>query len=255
MIKARKRSKRNLLIGFGFSLLILLLSSGVSYFSIKQLLDSQQWVEHTAQVNAELDNLMSRMKDAETGQRGYLLTGDDVFLEPYTGAKNDVTVFFDKVRSLTRDNPSQQRDFPLLDKLIEEKFELIAKTINDKKKGIPPTEITLLKGKAIMDSIRTVTKVMVKRESDLMVIRNAKLDKFAASTPILIVLVALIAMIVTIVFYIKVKNDGEASVALREKLLKKEKDTSKQIEVIDGVAKKIADGDYSARVKDTDLRT
>ncbi len=78
--------KRNLQIGFGFSLLLLIISSVASYISIESLISSAERVNHTNLVIGELENTISATKDAETGQRGYLLTGRDEFLDPNNGA-------------------------------------------------------------------------------------------------------------------------------------------------------------------------
>lgn len=253
MKNIHRRSKRNLLIGFGFSLLILIISSGLSYLSITQLLDSQQWVEHTALVESNLESLISRMKDAETGQRGFLLTEDETFLTPYTGARADVATFLTTAQILTRDNQAQQNDFAKLENLIEQKLNLIDKSITDKRRGIPATVPALLKGKSIMDSIRMLIKVMVVREQKLMITRNARMNKFATYTPIIIGIAALIAMLITVLFYYRVEKDARLAIDLQNELLRKEEKKQKQITAIGDIAEKIAKGDYSSRVDRSDL--
>jgi hypothetical protein len=71
--------KRNLIIGFGFSLLLLVISSVASFMSIRNLVKSSEQVEHTNQVIRGLDKVIANLVNAETGQRGYLLTGDEAF--------------------------------------------------------------------------------------------------------------------------------------------------------------------------------
>ncbi|MBE9601230.1 CHASE3 domain-containing protein [Pedobacter sp. MC2016-24] len=254
MQKIHRSSKRNLVLGFGISLFLLLLSSGISYFSISQLMESQRWVEHTTQVRSALNNLISLMKDAETGQRGYLLTGDDTFLEPYNGAKAQVLEFYSEVQQLTRDNQSQQHDLPLMEKLIEEKFSIIERTISEKKRGLPPTINILVRGKVIMDSTRVLIKVMNTREANLMLTRKAKLNKFTAFTPIFIGFASLIGMLITLFFYRRIQQNTEASSMLEQQLSEKKKTTERQIEVISNVANKISAGDYHVRVDEEDLK-
>ena len=79
--------KRNLLIGFGVSLLILIISSVASYLSIQNLLESQEEVRHTRSIVTKLEQTISIAKDAETGQRGFLITSQSDFLEPYNGSQ------------------------------------------------------------------------------------------------------------------------------------------------------------------------
>jgi len=253
MKKQYKNAKRNLLIGFGFSTLVLLLSSVVSYVSLSQLLESQNWVKHTNEVEAGLATIVSKMKDAETGQRGYLLTGNEVFLDPYKGSREVVSEYFNEVRVLTSDNETQQRDFPKLEQLINEKYEVIDGTIAGKRKGLAINEATLLRGKQVMDSIRLVIKVMGDREKALMSQRNARMDKFAATTPIAIALGALIAMAITIFFYFKVLKDDQLANAIKQELEDTERRTKKGIDVINDAAKKIAEGDYTVRIDKKDM--
>jgi CHASE3 domain sensor protein len=80
--------KRNLLIGFSASLLILIISSTASFVSIQNLLVSADLVNHTHQGINELRDIRTAVIDAETGQRGYLLTGDEDFLEPYRNSRH-----------------------------------------------------------------------------------------------------------------------------------------------------------------------
>src|SRR3984885_6470347 len=90
-----------IMLGFGAALAALVVSALVSYRSTTQLLDASQSVTHTYEVLTELETLLSLMKDAETGQRGYLLTGVKSYLEPYTAARNKVKDEFDELRNLT----------------------------------------------------------------------------------------------------------------------------------------------------------
>jgi len=253
MKKQYKNAKRNLLIGFGFSTFVLLLSSIASYVSLSQLLKSQNWIKHTNEVEVGLANIVSKMKDAETGQRGYLLTGNEIFLDPYKGSREAVREYFNEVRTLTTDNETQQKDFPKLEDLINEKYEVIDATIAEKRKGLAVNETTLLQGKQVMDSIRLMIKVMGDREKVLMTQRNSRMDKFAASTPITIAFGALIAMAITIFFYFKVLKDDQIATSIKQELEDTERRTKKGIDVINDAAKKIAEGDYTVRIDKKDM--
>jgi CHASE3 domain sensor protein len=249
----RKRSKTNIRLSFSLSLIILLLSSIASYFSITKLLDSEKWVDHTFKVQERLDFVLSRMKDAETGQRGYLLTGDKIFLEPYTSSQQEVTDAVGDVEILTLDNPAQQKDFPNLRSLIEKKYQLIKRTVVEKERGIQVTTGVLLDGKYTMDSLRVFIKGMQERENVLLKERQSRMSAFVTYSPVLIALGALISICITLYFYFLVQRDFRETVRLEEELIRQEKDTRQQIEVIGAVAKKIADGDYEVRIKESDL--
>ncbi|MET1055626.1 MAG: CHASE3 domain-containing protein [Pedobacter sp.] len=245
--------KRNIRLGLGISLAALIISSAASYLSIRKLLESDRWVDHTFKVIQNLDNIISRLKDAETGQRGYLLTADPVFLEPYTGSKDDVMELIDHVQLLTSDNASQQKDIPYLQQLIEKKYVFITRTIANRRRGIPVTEAELLSGKAIMDQIRKQIQTMEKRENTLLAARISKMDRFAMFTPILILLASVVALVVTYAFYRRMKNNLADNERLQELLEQREESTEKNIKVISDLAEQIAKGNYEVRIKDSDL--
>src|ERR1700759_4785454 len=102
----RTRLTRSLQIGFGVSLLVLIISAIASYGSIENLIESAHEVDHTNAVIAKLEYTLSIMKDAETGQRGYLLSGDTDFLQPYHGASEKALRVVKEFRRLTIDNPA-----------------------------------------------------------------------------------------------------------------------------------------------------
>jgi CHASE3 domain sensor protein len=110
--------KRNLVIGFGVSLLLLIISSVASYTSIRKLTESARLVDHTNEVIQKLEEALSVLKDAETGQRGFLLTGDERFLKPYLGAYDSALNTVKYVKRLTFDNPAQQNEVRLLEEVI-----------------------------------------------------------------------------------------------------------------------------------------
>lgn len=246
--------KRNIILGLGISLTTLIISSVASYISIQKLVESDYWVDHTFKVIQDLDYVLSRIKDAETGQRGYLLSGDPVFLEPYNGSKQDILDHIDHVQLLTADNNSQQKEFPVLQELIRDKYAFIHGTIADRKAGRPVTTARLLYGKGIMDKIRQKVLLMEHREQKLMLSRTARVSAFATYTPILIVFASILAMIITYAFYRRMRSNLDDTQRLQDELEKKEQDTEKHIKVISELAEQISKGNYDIRVKDSDLK-
>src|SRR6266700_4094973 len=97
----KKSLTRNLAIGFGFSLLILLGSSVASFFSIQNLLNSSYLVNHTYEVISNLNDVIAPIREAETSQQGYLITSDPVFLEPFHGSFEESISALEHVKTLT----------------------------------------------------------------------------------------------------------------------------------------------------------
>lgn len=243
--------KRNIQIGFGLSLLVLIISSAASFISISGLLDSSKMVRHTNEVIHELDNMMLILKDAETAQRGYLLTNLEDFLQPYHGVRQRALASITHIRELTSDNPFQQNNADQLDTLVEKKIAYMERIISLKKSG-QQLDITILQeGKDSMDDLRVIANSMKNHEIELLSDRTSNLNRFASYTPALIIIAALISLLITIFFYIKVSRDFTEKTRLQLDLEAKDREIRNRIAIIQEIADKISAGDYKIRVSDT----
>jgi signal transduction histidine kinase/DNA-binding response OmpR family regulator/CHASE3 domain sensor protein/HAMP domain-containing protein len=242
--------KRNLLIGFGLSLLLLVVSSVASFYSIRNLLESAALVEHTNLVILKLENTLSFMKDAETGQRGYLLTGDDDFLEPYRGAYDSVLTNLKEIKGLTSDNPEEQASLEQLRAIIVRRQVLLQQSINARKNGQGISFDTLQSGRLIMDNARAIVGVMEDREREFLAIRTQELNRVSGYTPVVIVIAAILALVITSIFYARVKRDFEERARLQVALEEKDRQIALRIDIIRSIAEKISAGDYSSRIND-----
>jgi CHASE3 domain sensor protein len=170
---------RNLQIGFGLSLLILIISSVASYSSIQNLLENSRWVDHTDSVISKLEYVISTMKDLETGQRGYLLTGDTVYLQPYNGSGPKALSTVDSIQQLTADNPVQQKNSEELRDVITRKINIVRGTIEQKMADNIYSVDDLKRGKGYMDRARDIVYRMSLVERSLLTERTIKMKKFA----------------------------------------------------------------------------
>ena len=249
-IVSRPGLLRNLQIGFGLSLLLLIITSIASYSSITRLLSSSRWVEHTDSVIIELNNAMSTLTDAETGQRGYLLTGDTAFLRPYTGAQDRAIGYIDLVREMTVDNPLQQKDVGELRTIVSQRLTLLQDVIEQKKENNLVNLNDVRKGRDDMDEVRDIVGRMEEEERRLLAQRVAQTREFATYTPILIIAAAVLSLVITLFFYWRVHNDYLERASLYSELQQKDADISQRIQIISGIADKISAGDYRTRVSD-----
>lgn len=242
--------RNNLRIGLGISLLILFITSLASYLSIKNLISSADMVAHSNEVMNNLDGVISTLKDAETGQRGYLLTGEAVFLEPYQGAKEKALNLLENVSIETQDNPFQQQDIKKLQGVIEERLNILENTVTIKRRGGNVSVAELLNGKIYMDKARSLIRKMQTEEKRLLEERTTSMNKFAGYTPALIVIAAVIAILITFFFYRRVASDFNKRLELQRELQHKNNEIDKRIEVIQGIAGQISSGDYQIRLDD-----
>jgi methyl-accepting chemotaxis protein len=193
--------------GFALALAILVIIGAVAYHSIGKLTDTARWVDHTQQVLVTLENVLSTMKDAETGQRGYLLTGEDKYLEPFHVAQGAIDGEMKALRELTKDNLNQQRRIDVLEPLIRSKDGKLAELLEtievrkDKTRGFDAALqiVRADKGKKLMDDIRKTIDEMAGEESVLLQTRSAEAQASARNATLTIVggtVAAFIALIV-----------------------------------------------------------
>lgn len=168
---------KRLVAGFGLAALTLLLIALVSYRNANLLIDTEHWVAHTHQVRAELADLLSQLKDAETGQRGYIITGEENYLDPYKSALAGIKTTFADLNNLTSDNPDQQRRFARGAPLIESKLAELAETITLRRsQGFDAAlkVVTSNVGKTYMDQIRAIFSEADQEEQALLQKRSAE---------------------------------------------------------------------------------
>lgn len=245
-----KNFKRNLLVGFGASLLILIVSSFASFVSISNLLSSSELLRHTNEVITELNSLNISILEAQSSQRGYLLLGDQSFLERYDERRRETLATFKKVTTLTQDNVDQQQDLLELFKIIEERFYYLELSITSKKEGKAPSMANLAQGRVIMENLRKVIARVQERERTLLAERTSEVDRYSKYTPPLIISAAMIALLITVMFYIRVRNDFEDRERLQRALEQKDAEITHRITIIQGIADKISAGKYDVRVDD-----
>jgi signal transduction histidine kinase/CHASE3 domain sensor protein len=174
----KERTSEFLVSGALFAvLLVVCLNSWLALRSVQVLGDSEYWVSHTWQVLNGLETILSSAKDAETGNRGFLLTGDDKYLEPYTRAVQELPAEIDAVQRLTADNPPQQARIPQMRAVIEARLQLLQQGIEARRAGEKDTVHLLVlsgTGKAEMDRLRGILASMQQEENRLLAQRVAR---------------------------------------------------------------------------------
>ena len=204
---------KKIALGFGLSVAILVVVGAVTYRTTDMLIDNDHMVTHTHQVLETIARVLSLMKDAETGQRGYVLTGQDSYLEPYSSGVAGVPGALADLRGLTADNPRQQRRIEDAARFIDNKLAELARTIELRRKqgaDAALTEVLTGQGKAEMDSLRRVLGEMDHEERDLLGQRSAQADASAAGAKTTVVVgVALGLLIVFAAGYSITRSLGD----------------------------------------------
>ena len=171
-ITATRKSGMDPLVSFGLAaaLVFFLISGGVAYLNIQTIKQDNLRIVHSHQVITTLDGILSSVKDAETGQRGFLLTDDEHYLEPYNAALLVITSQLDELSELTRDNPRQQNRIGPLKLHIDAKLAELKQTIDLRRTQGAEAALAVVttdRGKAEMDTIRAQLAAMDQEEADL----------------------------------------------------------------------------------------
>jgi signal transduction histidine kinase/DNA-binding response OmpR family regulator/CHASE3 domain sensor protein/HAMP domain-containing protein len=244
------RQIRNLQIGFGLSLFLLFASSLSSFISIREMISSGQAVDRTHAVIQKLKEVISFTKDAETGQRGFLLTHDVTFLAPYNGSRERVLMSLDDVKVLTADNAAQQEKLAKLRDVILQRFAFLKISVDSLQNSKPVDPELLRRGRDLMNEAREIVANMVQNEEALLAARTQIADKYSKATPFFIILAAVLAVLITIYFYKRVAGNFKKIDRLNKELLEKDRQIAARIDAIQKIAGTISKGDYSVRAGD-----
>jgi signal transduction histidine kinase/DNA-binding response OmpR family regulator len=165
--------------------LILLILGAIGFlatYSSKTLEGNRRLVVHTHQVIDSTRAILSDLQDAETGQRGFLLTGRQDYLEPYDAARLDLPKRLAAVADLVTDNPDQTRRVARLKELSQQRIEVIESSLAAyRSQGLDAARSIVLSdtGKRLMDDIRVVVADIIATENTLLTdrVERASVDE------------------------------------------------------------------------------
>ncbi len=244
-----------LIIGNSAILLMLVSISVIIYGSVQSLITASKLVEHTHEVIEKANDIAKAMVDMETGQRGFMLTGDDIFLEPYNAGQKTFEEDVKLCKELVSDNPAQ---IERLKKVEQLKGEWLTKAgqyeINLKRKiDSGELEASALKyilqgkkidgsshsgdhraGKDMMDDIRVILDGIISIERELMDTRAEKNIKTADMAKRIALFGSIIAIIIGIGIMI-----FQTSTLLGQ--------LGEEPAILKDISKKVADGDLKVQ--------
>ena len=154
---------------FGFSIVM---SCGFILFFIYNrskidIVNSKDWIIHTHKVIDQSHEISSKIEDVELGKRGYVITGDTLFLEPFVKSKKQISNHLINLKLLTKDNYSQQLRLNTLERLINQEMLFFKNVIELRSnKGFEEAKkiVATARGKVLMDSIRSTITDIQKEE-------------------------------------------------------------------------------------------
>jgi CheY-like chemotaxis protein/CHASE3 domain sensor protein/putative methionine-R-sulfoxide reductase with GAF domain len=198
----------------GFILCTIVLA-GTAIFAVKnneQFIATTRWVNHTHVLLQEFDEILNRTIDAETGVRGYVVTGNEAFLEPYNNAWGAIRQHIDSVRNLTEDNPVQQKNIEGLQKQIDLSQSHLLEIIGLRKKSFEEAQklIATTRGKQIEDGIRRMIANCKAVEDKLLTIRRLSSEQDANNFNTVFITLLIIVTVVLICVFIIINTNLSA---------------------------------------------
>jgi methyl-accepting chemotaxis protein len=169
--------------GFAVAVIALIIVAVAGYRSALTLADSNARLAHTLEVRVQTTQVLTQLLNAETGQRGFVITGRDEFLEPYNAALAELDKALGAVQRLTVDNPTQQQRIEQLRGAIDKKLAELKHVIGERRTSLDAAVATIAggEGKVTMDHARALLKDMDDEEMRLMTERSREVT---ASTQI-----------------------------------------------------------------------
>jgi CheY-like chemotaxis protein/CHASE3 domain sensor protein len=227
-------------IGAGFTLSVAILTSIglISYQSTNELIETSRKENHTYEVLSQIEDLNLQLTKAETGQRGYIITGEQRYLEPYNAAMQSLNQTFKELQKLTLDNPNQQNRLNMLEPLLTERMAVMKNVIDLRQnQGLEVAQeaVATDRGKQLMDRIQKLLQAIKNEENVLLKQRSERAQLAARQT--LATIVYSIPLFAAILVLIGIILTRHISLPLRR---------------VSQLVQKVADGDLSVNLPESD---
>ena len=222
-MKTKPMLNRKVQLSFGSAIAILFVLGAFSYRSMVAFSESDQSVWRTHEVLESLQQLLFAMQSIESSSRGFVLTGEESYLDTYRADLLSADMHEALVRNLTVDNPEQQRRLPALEGLAAQKIWFAEAVISLRRaKGFEAAvdAIRSGRGERIMNEFQAVVRQLQDEELRLLVQRKADAEQRLGQTKTVLIFGAVVALLITAAAGLSVQRDssrrGLAEEALRE---------------------------------------
>ena len=195
---------------FAVAVLLLVMLAAISFNHINKVTDSGNWVIHTHKIQIELNQLLSFIKDAESEQRGFLITKDSIFLDPIAKDRYNLNTTFANLKTLIKHNSAQSKNLDSLQHLISLRLALLTSTINSSTADNEHSTLiisNIKKGKALMQKIDSSISTLKLNENEFLTARKKKYASNLVLTPIISAFFFLFALFIFIFSFIKINKD------------------------------------------------
>ena len=212
-MKTKSLFSRKLQLAFGSAILALLVVGAISYRGMGESRESDLSVRHTHEVLENLQNLLAAMRMVESNASGYLLTGDESFLDVYRAGKVRVEKEQAILRALTLDNAEQQSRLDALATLAVQKFQIAEQVLSLRRTnrlGAATAAIQIGSGKLIMENSQKLVGQMQDEELRLLLLREADSKRRLDQTKAVLILGTILGVLVAVAAGWSAQRDSSA---------------------------------------------
>jgi PAS domain S-box-containing protein len=196
---------------------VVVLAVGVLGFgAIQRTMEGMEHVARAHQVSVVLQGLLARLIDAETAERGYIVTGEDRYLEPYRGVRDDVDSKVDSLRTLIMD-VSQRKRVDRLAPLLHAKLDRVEHNISLRRSagaGAAEAEVRTGEGRALMRSIRDAVSEIEAEQTEIIARRTEEAEARARLLGLVVLAGALLAVVLAVLTNLLLVRHARAEAAL-----------------------------------------
>jgi PAS domain S-box-containing protein len=220
-MKTKSLFNRKVQLAFGSAILALLVVGAMSFRGIAVSTESDRWVRHTHEVLESLQDLLFEVENIESSDRGFVLTGNESYLDSYRATKLNAEQDEANLRSLTMDNPRQLIKLPTLEKLFAQKIQFMEMAISLRRsRGLAAAADAIQggEGKRIMDLYRTGIGEMRDEELRLLVLRDADAKRRLGQTKAILILGSVLGLLIATVAGWSVQRDISGRILAEEAL-------------------------------------
>ena len=156
-------------LSFAFGITIFALIGISAYRDAMRSIETDRQQKRAYEFLTKLEELLSTLKDAETGQRGYILTGEERYLQPYKAALGSIDEHLQEMQKLTEGHMIQQERLERLEPLIEERLSILEAALNLRRQSGLNAAIAFIRedrGRQTMTEVRALAETMRTTETE-----------------------------------------------------------------------------------------
>ncbi len=235
--------EKRIRVGYGAAFLLLLISFLFTFYANWNLLKQTKEITRTDGIIIHLEDLISGLKDAETGVRGYFITKDKRFLDPYLASAKKMDTAFLFLHKIYGSSQARNEKLTEIKSLTDKKYQCLTNELDyfsSHNLVITDTLVAMShQSKTVMDSIRRISKSMELEEKNLLVEKTRQLQDLYNNLNIFIVLSLLLAVLFALLGLLTYSRENKARKASDKQVLEFQQQLEVKISDLDSANKEL----------------